>query len=155
MKHTFVALAFLVGPFLQAAQPADLGHFKGLVFSSATERHPLEINGGTLVKCEVNATYSAMTTCEVEKGSIVVTGDIYNSLNIRLESVAILPSKYKPATHHYYYRGTADLMIGDQAVAARVQVTLSIEDALPNRVRGFIELPDQYAKSSIEAYLVP
>jgi hypothetical protein len=152
-----VLSASLVGPSLLAAQPPDLGRFTGVAFSSATDRHPLEIDGGSLVRCETDATsHSGLTKCEVEKGSVVVTGGTeWNNLQVKLARVVVLRTQGAAPTRHYYFGGTADLRIGGQLVAAPVKVTLTLEDAAPGRVRGFIDLPVQAARTSLEAYLVP
>ena len=156
LRYALVTVAFLFGPFLVAAQPPDLGHFRGLAFSSATERHPLEIEGGNLVRCETNpSSHADITRCEVEKGSLVVTGAEGNHLKVKLVRVAVLRTAGKTPSRNYYFRGATDLMIGGQLVAVQAQVTLNWEDALPSRVRGFIDLPAQSARTSLEAYLVP
>ncbi len=155
MKYTLLLTALLFGRSLIAAQPADIGHFKGLAFSSATDRHPLEIFGGSLTKCaDDSASQTSITRCEVENGSLVVTGSEGNSLNVKLASVAVLENKGETGDRDYYFDGTTDLMIGAQSVTADVQVTLVLDETAPTRVRGFIDLPDQSAKTSFEAYLV-
>jgi hypothetical protein len=144
--------AFFFGPFLLAGQPPDIGHFKGLAFSSATDRHPLEIEGGSLAKCQVDPeALLDFSRCEVEKGSLIVTGTQWNNLNVKLTSVTVLRTKDE---RNYYFQGTADLTIGGQPIIVEAKVTLTVQDVAPQRVRGFIELPVQAARSSVEAYLV-
>ncbi len=149
-----LTIAPLLGNSLFATQPPGIGHFKGLAFSSATDRHPVEIDGGSLVKCKTDPR-SQVTTCQVVKGSLIVTGTEWNELTVKLGRVAVLRTLGKTPTWHYYFKGTVDLLIGEQKIAAEAQVTLTLEDMTPNTVRGFIELPVQHAKNSIEAYLVP
>lgn len=156
MKYALVFTAFLFGPVLFAAQPPDLGHYKGLAFSSATDRHPLEIQGGSLVGCTADAGSTAdITKCEVENGSLIVIGTEFNALNVKLERVAVLRSDAVTPSRHYYYQGTTDLKVGEQLVKTNVGVTINVEEKTPNRVQGFIDLPAQAARTSLEAYLIP
>lgn len=155
MKLALGLFALTVGQFVFAVQPPDIGHFKGLAFSSSTVRQPLEIIGGQLVQCKAKPDTSDFTTCEVENGSIVVLGTEGNGLNVKITRGTVLYSPGKNPTRHYYLRGTSDLTIGEKAVAVEVKVVLNFEDASPNLVRGLIELPDQYAKTSLEAYRLP
>jgi hypothetical protein len=155
MKHTLVITVLFFASSLFADQPPDIGHFKGLAFSSATDRHPVEINGGNLVRCEVDPnSHLEITKCDVEKGSVVVTGTEWNSLSVKLSRVTVLQTK-GTSTRNYYFRGTADLVIGGQPVTVETKVSLGVEEAFPNRIRGFIGLPDQGVRTSLEAYLVP
>lgn len=141
---------FVAIPSLFAAQPPDVGNFKGLAFSSATERHPLEIRGGNLVNCKNDTTSRfEINKCDVEGGSVVVTGGEWNRLDVKVTRAAVLRDG---DTTNYYLSGAADLTIGGQLVAVLVKVTLTLEDDAPNRVRGFIDLPDQAARTSLEAY---
>jgi hypothetical protein len=155
-SYVLVVSAFLFASSVFATQPPDLGHFKGLAFSSATDRHPLEINGGSLVRCVDDPTSSLLiTNCEVENGSIEVSGTDLNRLNVKLLRVAVLRTRRDTPTRNYYFHGLVDLQIGAELVTSPVSVTITIEDPMPNRLRGFIDLPDQAVRNSIEAYLVP
>lgn len=146
----------MFGPVALAAQLPDIGHLKGLVFSSPTDRHALEIEGGNLVKCETPTDSKlGISKCEIDKGSLVVSGTEWNSLDVKLTRAVTWDFKGKTPGRVYYVQGTTDLQIGSQKVAVNVRATLSFEDATPNRVRGVIEMQDQFTRSSLEAYVVP
>src|SRR4051812_2250817 len=130
LKSAILTVALVFGPCLLAVQPPDVGHFKGLAFSSATDRHPVEINGGNLVGCEIEPD-SEITRCEVKRGSVVVTGTEWNNLTVKLARVSVLRTTGKTPTRHYYFRGTADLMIGEQTVVAKALVTVN-QDSTPD-----------------------
>ena len=148
---TLTALALAMPAFGDDA-PA-LGNFRGLALSSATARHPLTVRGGTPVACEVpEGSTLDLKKCKVQDASLVVTGPEENALNVTFEKVNVLRSEGKYAGWHYYYKGTANLTIGGKPVVAPVFATLNLDDTNPNRLFGVIELTDQYAKTTIEAY---
>ena len=88
----------------------------------------------------------------MEEASLQVEGSYENALDVTLTAANILYSGPQYPSTHYYYKGTTELTIGARKVTVPVSVVLNIEDKDLNHLNGVIELPDQYVKTSLEAY---
>src|SRR5688500_17484152 len=104
MRSAFSILFVAATAFAQA--PEELGSFRGTLFTGASLRQPLTLQGGDFSACEVDSTTStAIHKCAVSGGNISVEGEQY-----KLERVVVMRSTY--GTHHYY-RGSRNIQVGD------------------------------------------
>lgn len=153
MKIIVIACALLSSLNAVAAETPALGNFQGLAYSSATSRHPIDVRGGSLSACEASG--GSLTKCKVAGGSLQVAGSAENVLRVEFQTVSFLQAAESDGSRHYYYKGQAQMASGLKVATIPVRVTLSVGDEAPDRVFGVIELPDQNAKTTLEAYRVP
>lgn len=152
MKRILSALALSVTLPLFAIEAPPLGNFRGLAFSSATSRQPLQILSGDFTACQASDDDSSSLRCDVQNGSVAVSGGAENSLNIKFEKVTYFPGRGESQNRHYYFKGTSELLVGEKRLTIPVSVTLTVESKAQDRTFGVIELPNEYAQATVEAF---
>ena len=105
------------------------------------------------MRCKLDGTTQPfIVPCEVEQGSLLVTGLSASPFEVVFSKVSVLNPQANPELTHYYYKGTVNLVIGNKTIAAPAGVTVTTDRKVPDQVVGAIELPNQYTKTFFEAY---
>jgi hypothetical protein len=151
MKTSLGLFAFVLCLPLFAAEAPSFGSYKGAVFSSATHRQPLQIQSGDFSACKQAERQLDVVKCEVQNGSLVVSGSPDTSLTVNFNKVSYLRHT-RDGVSNYYLRGTSELTIGNRQVTVPVKVIATIDDKDREKVTGFIEFEDQYVKTSYQAF---
>lgn len=154
MKLSLSLLALVLVSPAFAADPLPLGNFEGVEFTSPTVRHSFKIHGGTLAGCEQVGRTIGFMKCHVQNGFLEVGGDAATALRVDFTTVTVFRTDAKSTFTSYYFRGLSNVVIGPKTVSAPVLVRVGVDDPQPDRLVGSLELADQYAKTSLEAYRV-